>query len=160
MRPIWLNLNSFHATFTSLHLDLSHVLCVTCDCDKNLDIKLIIKTTRYKRDWEFSHLDCGSNIYHQIILMLILYIPFIFSKILIFSLIRNSFLLKWDASSRWSLSLHCPMRDSDEMTIGTTHPTLFAGHLNQLVIYSLWIVDWIFLVRDFLPDKFCSKIRS
>ena len=35
------------------------------------------------------------------------------------------FFLKWDASSRWSLSLYCPMRNSDEMTIAKTHPTLY-----------------------------------
>ena len=35
--------------------------------------------------------------------------------------------MKWGAhraSSRWSSSLYCAMRDSDEMTIGTMHLTL------------------------------------
>jgi len=32
--------------------------------------------------------------------------------------------LKWSASSRWSSSLYCLMRNSDEMTFGMTHPTL------------------------------------
>ena len=32
--------------------------------------------------------------------------------------------VKWGASSRWSSSLHCPMRNSSEMTIGDTHSTL------------------------------------
>ena len=35
--------------------------------------------------------------------------------------------VKWGVtgvSFRWSSSLHCPMRNSDEMTIGKTHPTL------------------------------------
>ena len=34
-------------------------------------------------------------------------------------------LLKWDASSRWPSSLYYPMRNSDQMIIGKTHPTLF-----------------------------------
>ena len=32
--------------------------------------------------------------------------------------------LKWGAYSRWLSSLYCPMWNSDQMTIGTTHPTL------------------------------------
>ena len=32
--------------------------------------------------------------------------------------------LKWDVPYRWSSSLYCPMQNSDEMTIGKTHPTL------------------------------------
>ena len=32
--------------------------------------------------------------------------------------------MKWGASSRWSVSLYCSMRNSDEITIGKTHPTL------------------------------------
>ena len=32
--------------------------------------------------------------------------------------------LKWDASSRWSLFQYYPMRNSDQMTIAKTHPTL------------------------------------
>ena len=35
------------------------------------------------------------------------------------------YLLKSDASSRWSSSLYCPMRISGEMTIGKTQPTLY-----------------------------------
>ena len=32
--------------------------------------------------------------------------------------------IKWGASSRWSSSLYCPMRDSDEMTIWKMYSTL------------------------------------
>ena len=32
--------------------------------------------------------------------------------------------LKWGASSLWSSSLSCRMRNSDQMAIGKTHPTL------------------------------------
>ena len=32
--------------------------------------------------------------------------------------------LKWGASSWWSSSLYCPMRNSDQITIWKTHPTL------------------------------------
>ena len=35
-------------------------------------------------------------------------------------------IIKWGASSRWSSSLYCPMRNSDQMAIGKTHPTLEA----------------------------------
>ena len=33
-------------------------------------------------------------------------------------------IVKWGASSRWSSSLNCPMRNTDEMTIGKRRPTL------------------------------------
>ena len=32
---------------------------------------------------------------------------------------------KWGLYSRWSSCLYCPLRNSDQMTIGTTHPTLY-----------------------------------
>ena len=38
----------------------------------------------------------------------------------------DSLFLKRGASSRRSSSLYCLMRNSDEMTIGKTHPTLLA----------------------------------
>ena len=39
--------------------------------------------------------------------------------------------VKWGASSRWSSSLYCSMRNSDQMTIGNTHPTLSSNiHLH------------------------------
>ena len=40
----------------------------------------------------------------------------------IFSSAEN--IIKWGVSSRWSSSLYCPMRNSGQMTIGRTHPTL------------------------------------
>ena len=33
--------------------------------------------------------------------------------------------IQWDASSRWSFPLYCPMRNSGQMTIGKTHPRLY-----------------------------------
>ena len=46
--------------------------------------------------------------------------------------------IKWGASSRWSSSLFCLMRNSDKMTIGKMHPTL--KHL-------IWTVRFIFELR-------------
>ena len=46
----------------------------------------------------------------------------IFKKLELFS--SMEFNVKWGASSWWSSSLCCPMRRSDEMTIGKTHPAL------------------------------------
>ena len=48
-----------------------------------------------------------------------------------------SFVVKWDASSRRSLSLYCLMRYSDQMTIVKTHPTLW---------YEFWKIvthNWV-----------------
>ena len=33
-------------------------------------------------------------------------------------------IIKWVASSRWSSCIYCPMRNSDEMTVGKTDPIL------------------------------------
>ena len=38
----------------------------------------------------------------------------------------NDLQVKWGASSRWKPSLYSPVRNSDQMTNGTTHPTLFS----------------------------------
>ena len=38
--------------------------------------------------------------------------------------------VKRGASSRWSLSLYCPMRNTDQMAIAKTHPTLIRLLLN------------------------------
>ena len=40
--------------------------------------------------------------------------------------------LKWGASSRWSSSLYFPMRNSDEMTTGKTHPTLQIENFSKI----------------------------
>ena len=40
------------------------------------------------------------------------------------------------ASSRWSLFLYCPMRKSDQITIGKTHPTLL-GSMSQKVLFRI-----------------------
>ena len=42
----------------------------------------------------------------------------------------QSMSVKWDASLRWSSSLFCLMRNSDEMTIGKMHPTLESNYLD------------------------------
>ena len=46
---------------------------------------------------------------------------------------KVSNIIKWGASFRWSSSedssLYCSMQDSDEMTIGRTHPTLIYDNL-------------------------------
>ena len=47
----------------------------------------------------------------------------------------------WGASYRWSASLYCPMRNSDQMTIGKTHHTLrgvmiFNDYLIELHFWS------------------------
>ena len=34
--------------------------------------------------------------------------------------------IKWDASYRWPSTLYCPIWNLGQMTIGKTHPTLFA----------------------------------
>ena len=43
--------------------------------------------------------------------------------------IETSWILKWGASSPWSSSLCWPMRNSEKMTIGKTHPILWKAPL-------------------------------
>ena len=38
--------------------------------------------------------------------------------------IKSEPIVKWGASSRWPWSSYCPMRISEDMAIGKTHPTL------------------------------------
>ena len=56
-------------------------------------------------------------------------------------LMAASVSLKWGAASRWSSSLYCPMRNSDEMTIGKTHPTL-----SQCWIWNRYQIDFFRMV--------------
>ena len=54
----------------------------------------------------------------------------------IYSLLRCiefSLLIKWGASTRQSSSLYCPMRNSDQFTIGKTHSTLICLLISMLV---------------------------
>ena len=37
---------------------------------------------------------------------------------------RGKDFVEWDVSYRWSLSLYCLIRNSDQMTVGKTQPTL------------------------------------
>ena len=45
-------------------------------------------------------------------------------------------LIKWDASSRWSPSLYFLMRNSDQMTIVKTHPTLITKNMSSCTFFS------------------------
>ena len=47
--------------------------------------------------------------------------------------------VKWGASSQWSPYLYCPMRYSDEMTLGKMHPTLWCVSQTGLVT---WRYKW------------------
>ena len=54
----------------------------------------------------------------------------------IYSLLRCiefSLLIKWGAFTRQSSSLYCPMRNSDQFTIGKTHSTLICLPISMLV---------------------------
>ena len=44
--------------------------------------------------------------------------------------------IKWRASSRWSSCLYCPMQNSDQMTIGKTHPSLSLALFIKIIIKS------------------------
>jgi len=54
------------------------------------------------------------------------FLPFWWALALLVKLLLRSVFktIKWGASSRWWLSLYCPMQNSDQMTIEKTHPTL------------------------------------
>ena len=49
-----------------------------------------------------------------------------------FDLCQTHSNVKWNASSRWSLSLYCLMRSSGSMTIGKTRPTLLMEKLMRI----------------------------
>ena len=67
---------------------------------------------------------------------------------------ERSDLVKWDASSRWSSSLYCPMRKSDQMTIGKTQPTL----VKEMTWFQLkkyyWCNSYDERFRKFWAQKF------
>ena len=48
-------------------------------------------------------------------------------------------IVKWGASFRWSSSLCCSMRNSDEMTTGKMHPTLYFEPLKWKLSWTLYI---------------------
>ena len=57
--------------------------------------------------------------------------------------LRQSYLysvLTWGASSLWSSFQYCPMWNSDEMTIGKTHPTLTLNKRASLLSVMIFIV--------------------
>ena len=70
--------------------------------------------------------------------------------------ILQNHILKWGASSRWSSSLYCHKRNSDEMTIGKTHPTLVyrfgcRSKISIRTLFQIWIcsvqIDFITIFR-------------
>ena len=62
--------------------------------------------------------------------------------------------VKWGASSRWLSSLYCPMRNSDQMTIGKTRSTLVytAQNLHILILFKLFGFRTIELVQDAITN--------
>ena len=62
--------------------------------------------------------------------------------------LKNSWDLQWGASSRWWSSLYCPIRNSDEMTIGKLHPTLESSS------------DWPFFQKNILQYKNFRNFRN
>ena len=66
--------------------------------------------------------------------------------------------LKWAACSRWSSSLYCPMRNSDQMTIETTHPTLLFWIFGSISLKirkpflpdcnTMNVIEWFFLILN------------
>ena len=51
----------------------------------------------------------------------------------------NLDVIKWDASFRWSSFLYCPMRNSDLVTIGKMHPTLFNHRYWNSSLYTRFV---------------------
>ena len=74
--------------------------------------------------------------------------------------------LKWVAFSRWSSSLSYPMRNSDQMTIGKTHPTVYLVKqdwkciLVRLYGWAIWISEFETLHAKKLFPKFKVKYQS
>ena len=86
-----------------------------------------------------------------------------FSSNAIFRSLERITFVKWGASSWWSSSLYCLMRNSDRMTAGKVHSTLFASNRVKLAhrIWSdyknlscwghlLWDLDKTYSVSRFL----------
>ena len=56
--------------------------------------------------------------------------------------------VKWGASSRWSSSnIYCPIRNSDKMTIGKTHPTLLTSTFGVFSSEKLIVLIEIIVTR-------------
>ena len=79
------------------------------------------------------------------------------------------FQVKWGASSWWSSSLYYPMRNSNEKTIGKTHPTLVSNLLTKSSIISAapyqratiyWHSWWDFIQGWPIYWKIIEFIRS
>ena len=80
----------------------------------------------------------------------------------------NITIIKWGTSSRWSSSIYCPMRNSDDMTIRKTRPTLVTLNVKKIRIAParftpFWRQSsnnhWIFRVRIIKTNKIGQRFH-
>jgi len=72
-------------------------------------------------------------------------------------------MIHWGAYSRWSSSLYCPMWNSDQMTIETTHPTLFSVnntiHIDTSSMVQILSVVVVIIAFIVFGAMICKGVR-